>query len=79
MIYAVKTLKSAVIYVMLFNAVYNFAETFQNHLKTVLQCLNGDFNTGYKICVICVWGALLITWVRNISVEPIYERGSVEK
>ena len=55
MIYAVKTLKSDVICVMLFNIVYNFAETFQNHLKTVLQCLNGDFNTGYKIYVICVW------------------------
>ena len=48
MIYAVKTLKSDVICAMLFNVVYNFAETFQNHLKTVLQCLNDDFNTGTK-------------------------------
>ena len=57
MIYAVKTLKSDVICVMLFNVAYNFTETFLKHLKTVLQCLNGDFNTGYKICIICVWGA----------------------
>ena len=41
---------------MLFNADYNFAETLLKHLKTVLNCLNGDFNTGYKICVICVCG-----------------------
>ena len=60
MIYAVKTLKSDVICLMLFNVVYNFAETFLKHLKTVLQCLNGDFNIGYKICVICIWGALLM-------------------
>ena len=61
MIYAVKTLKSDDICIMLFNVVYKFSETFLKHLKTVLQCLNGDFNIGYKICVICVWGALEIT------------------
>ena len=66
MIYAVKTLKSDGICVMLFNVVYNFAETFLKHLKTVLQCLNGDFNIGYKICVICVWGALVINQLLEI-------------
>ena len=60
MIYAVNTLKSDFICVMLFNVVYNFAEIFLKHSKTVLQCLNGDFSTGYKICVICVWGTLVI-------------------
>ena len=67
MIYAVKTLKSDVICVLLFNVVYNFSETFLKHLKTVLQCLNGDFNIGYKICVICVWGALVIS---NEKIQP---------
>ena len=61
MIYAVKTSKSDVICAMLFNVVYNFAEIFLKDLKTALQCLNGDFNTEHKICVICVWGALVIT------------------
>ena len=45
MVYAVKTSKSDVIGAMLFNVVYNFAETFLKHLKTVLQFLNSDFNT----------------------------------
>ena len=61
MIYAVKPSKSNVIRVILFNVVHNFEETFLKHLKTVLQSLNGDFNTGCKICVICVWGALVIS------------------
>ena len=61
MIDAVKTLKSDVICVMMFNIVYNFAETFLKHSKPVLQCLNSDFSTRYKICVIFVWDAVLIT------------------
>ena len=47
-IYAVKIFKSDVICVILFNIVYNFAETFLKYLKTALQCLNDDFNTDIK-------------------------------
>ena len=72
MIYVVKTLKSDVICVMLFNVVYNFAETFLKYLKTVLQCLNGDFNIGYKICVICVWGALVMIEVKDSLLLKYY-------
>ena len=40
MIYAVKTSKIDVIYVMMFNIFYNFADMVQKLLKSVLQCLN---------------------------------------
>ena len=55
MIYAVKNVKSDVICVMPFNIVYNFSETLLKHLKSVLQCLNVDFNTGQKYAL-CAFG-----------------------
>ena len=69
MIYVVKTSKSDDIFVMLFNVVYNFGEIFLKHLKTVLQCLNCDFNREYKICVICVCISPLIA--RNYDIKNI--------
>lgn len=49
------------------DVVYNFADTLLKYLKYVLQCLNGNFNTGYNICVICVWGALVIINTLHLS------------
>ena len=52
MIYPVKTSKSDVIYVIVFNVVYNFVETLLKLLQIDLHYLNGNLNTRYKICVI---------------------------
>ena len=55
MIYAVKTLKSDIIWVMLFNVVYNFGEIILKHLKTVKQCLMVILIQGIKYALYAFW------------------------
>ena len=63
-----KTVKSDVICAIVFNVVYNFTGTLIKYFKTVLQYLDNNFNTEYKVCVLCIWGALLITRTTKIPV-----------